>query len=53
VDWPVNLIIVWHFLFGAGEMIHIFICKEKTAIIMVKILRDILQNSVACAFVRP
>jgi len=29
LDWPVNLIIVWHFLFGTGEMIHIFICKEK------------------------
>jgi hypothetical protein len=44
----VNLIVFWHFLLGAGEMIHIFVSMEKkTAIIMVKILGTTLQNSVA------
>jgi hypothetical protein len=27
--WPVNLTVIWRFLLGAGELINMFVCKEK------------------------
>jgi citrate lyase synthetase len=38
-----NVSVIWH-LFSACELIHIFVCKDKTALIMLKILCGLVQN---------
>jgi len=38
-----NVSVIWHLL-SACELIHIFVCKEKAAIIMLKILCGFVQN---------
>jgi hypothetical protein len=35
---PVNHTVTWRFVLGACELIHMFVCKEKAAVIMLKIL---------------
>jgi hypothetical protein len=34
----VNIIVIWCFVLGLCELINVSLCKEKTAIIMLKIL---------------
>ena len=29
LEWPVNLTVIWPFLFGARELIRIFVCNEQ------------------------
>ena len=38
-----NVSVIWHLL-SACELIHIFVCKGKTAIIMLKILCGFVQT---------
>jgi hypothetical protein len=43
--WPVDVTVIWRFLLGACELIHIFVCKEKkTAIITLQILGAIVKK---------
>jgi cytidine deaminase len=42
----VNLTVIWRFLLGACELRHIFVCKENTAIVTVKISGATAQNLV-------
>ena len=39
-----NLTVNWRSLLGTCELIHIFVCKDKTAVIMLKILGATVQN---------
>jgi len=43
----VNVILVWRFQFVACELIYIFVCKENTEIIMLKIFDSAVQNLVS------
>jgi hypothetical protein len=38
LEWPVNFTVVWRFMLGARELVHIFVCKGKSAVITQKIL---------------
>jgi hypothetical protein len=40
----VNISVVWHFLLMECELIHIFVCKEKSTIILLKILGVNIKN---------
>jgi hypothetical protein len=46
VQWPVSLAVIWRFLLGACEMVHIFVLKGKPVIIVLKIWGK-NKNSVA------
>jgi hypothetical protein len=49
----VNLAVIWHFLVGACELIHAFVCKGKTAIIVLKIYVSTIKNFVTWATGHP
>jgi len=38
LKWPVNFTVVWRFMLGARELMHIFVCKGISAVITQKIL---------------
>ena len=43
--------VTWRFLHGACEMIHIFVCKEKTGFIVLKVSGVSVQKfSCQCAW---
>ena len=47
LKWPVNFCVIWHFLLGACEMTHIYICMEIITKIKLKISGANAQNFVA------
>jgi hypothetical protein len=38
LKWPVNFTVVWRFMLGARELVHIFVCKGKSAVITQKLV---------------
>lgn len=44
LKWPMNLTVIWCCLYGTCELIHIFMCREKASIIVLKILSATVQN---------
>jgi hypothetical protein len=52
LQWPVNLTVIWPFLLGASELMHSFIFKGRTSLIMLKISDATIEN-VARAVRRP
>lgn len=45
-----NLTVMWHFLFGAHELIQIFVCGERKLVaVVMEVLGAMVQNLAALA----